>query len=138
MSAENFLLFVATFEDGHQIFQNHEDKSEHAEDKNCFYDVLEYQKGTRLISFVLRNQHYTFGVDLNDGHFEVNGVPFFPYRNDREVLHDFRVIYLRNVAVTREVGVDFAGDSSFKVGYTLGWQANDASGKNVQHIMRIQ
>lgn len=135
--AENTFLFVATFEDGTQIFQNPEDRSAHVEGKNCFFDVLQYAEKSPLICFVLgsveANWAVTFGVDLRDGHFEVNGIPFFQHRHDRETLEGFRLIYFRNNRI--ELSGD--GISDHSVGYTLGWQTTGLDGGNVQKIIKI-
>jgi hypothetical protein len=139
-AAPNWLRFVATFEDGEQIIQNTDDCSERTEGKNCFYEVQEKQKESPLISFVLaempensEDAGVTFGVSMEDGHFEVKGIPF--HHTDLEGLHltNRRIIYLRNNTIYNLSN----GESVYQVGYTLGWQANDADGKNVQREIKI-
>lgn len=132
---QNYYYFIATFEDGTQIFQDENDTSTLVPTKSQFYDVLEKGKDSPLQCLVLKGENEnlpTFGVDLRDGHFEVNGVPFFQHRFDRETLTDFRIIYYRNVAQT----MSSDGTQSTSLGYTLGWQT-ELDGKNIQKIIKI-
>jgi hypothetical protein len=128
----NVFFFVATFGDGSQIVQNESDTSLIAEDKNCFYDVLERSKKDKPISFVLTNGEMTFGVDLRDGHFEINGVPFFQHRPDlpQEHYDNFKLFYYRTTKIeidahTQEITRGYVG------GYTLGWETRH-KGKKVE------
>lgn len=130
----NYYLFAATFEDGTQIIQDESDVSSFDSKRSQFTDVLSKSEESKLISFVLFNNTTTYGVDLLDGHFEVNGIPFFPYRIDREEYKDFQIIYLRNV---RHDYIPDTGAAASYLGYTLGFQANTADGSSVQHIMKI-
>lgn len=123
MDAPNYLYFVATFADGSQIFQNVEDKSVFAPGRNCYFDVLQKQLNVPLVCFVLTAEGYpTFGVDLQDGHFEVNGVPFFQHS---EPLKEFRLQYFRDVQQHRTfaVGSTKTPVDTAEVGYTLGWES---------------
>lgn len=134
---DNYFHFVATFADGSRIYQDSDDRSKIDPSKSQFFDVREYSRlESPLISFVLTDpkQSMIYGVDLRDGHFEVNGLPFFPYRADREILKDFRVIYFRNVRHDKYADT---GEVVSYLGYTIGFQAKDRKGRNVQHIMKI-
>lgn len=127
-------FFHAVFKDGTSIVQDKTDTSATNPKKSQFFDVL--KKKSPLISFVLlsESQSHSYGVDLRDGHFEVDGVPFFPFRNDTQQLTNFRIIYLRNNTL------DFTVDRELlahRIGYTVGFQAKDKSGKNVKYIMNI-
>lgn len=134
METPNYYHFVATFEDGTQIFQDETDLSLNVKDKSQFYDVLEKEKQSPLICFVLiADGRPTFGVDLRDGHFEVNGVGFFQHRADRETMTDLRIIYFRNVRHDKD---QTTGDVITTLGYTLGWQTN-CTGQNIQKIIKI-
>lgn len=134
LETPNYLFFVANFEDGHQIIQDESDVSSFDSSRSQFYDVLEYSKTSPLISFILGNQNVAYGVDLRDGHFEVNGVPFYPYRIDREEYTDFQPIYLRNVRHDRNLET---GEIITYLGYTVGFQANKTNGESVQHVMKV-
>lgn len=129
MDAPNYLFFVATFADGTQILQNAEDRGS-VEGRNCFYDVLQKQLDSPLVCFVLAGEGYpTFGVDLRDGHFEVNGVPFFQHS---EPLKDFELRYFRNVSQHRTMSRDGATTDSVELGYEIGWQSGE-----VVRFMRV-
>jgi hypothetical protein len=137
MEAPNYLHFVATFANGTQILQNPEDRSESNPDRNCFFEVLQRQKEVPLVCFVLHGEGYpTFGVDLRDGHFEVNGVPFFQHS---EPIQEFRLHYFRNVSQHRTIRVDGTGDpvDTVELGYSIGWEA-ELKGETVTRYMRIQ
>lgn len=136
VEAPNILHFVATFADGSQIVQTAEDAGT-VEGRNCYYDVLQRQKEVPLICFVLAAENYpTFGVDLRDGHFEVNGVPFFQHT---QPLKDFSLVYFRNVSQHRTVRVDGTGepDDWAEVGYDIGWKTENDGGEAVERVMRI-
>jgi hypothetical protein len=123
MEIPNHFHFVATFADGTQIFQNEEDRSEITPGKNCYYDVM---GRADLVSFVITDGEQVFGVDLRDGHFEVNGVPFFQHRPDlpTQAFKDFDLIYSRTLkheieANTNEPIRDWIS------AYTIGWKSGD-------------
>jgi hypothetical protein len=138
----NYYHFVATFEDGTEIIQNEYDKSEIDETKSQFFDVQEKAKESPLISIVLLGDR-TLGVDLRDGHFEIDGFVFWQHRVDREDYKDFRPIYLRNVKLHMNITHDpQTGEildqvmNGYELGYTLGWQTTH-KGKNIQKIIKI-
>lgn len=149
-------LFTATFEDGRVIKQTIEDKSElDPEKRNTFYDVLEHIKTTKLVAFVLKAQDAAgieYGVDLRDGHFEVDGNIFFMHEvenKDLDPMHttqgmqfkDFRLVFF--TTNTRSFATQMGNvevkpyQTSHTRVYRFGWQATDAKGKNYQQIMQI-
>ena len=137
MDAPNYLYFVATFADGSQVFQNADDASNIAEGRNCYFDVLQKQIDTPLVCFVLAGEGYpTFGVDLRDGHFEVNGVPFSQHS---EPLQEFRLQYYRDVQQHRTitVGQTAAPVETVDLGYTLGWES-EYKGQTVSKFLKIK
>ena len=119
MIIPNIFLFVATYADGSQIIQNEDDASETTAGKNCYYDVL--SRVDKPVSFVITDGDKVFGVDLSDGHFEVNGVPFFQHRPELEPLSDFDLVYCRTPEQTIDArsGKHISGRIA---GYTIGWQ----------------
>lgn len=160
MDLQHLYSFTATFEDGTQIVHDKEgsDESTRFKGKTLFTDVqfkagqLDYKNSlfdkkpelleemnknkTKLVSFVLHNDKQSVGVDLRDGHFEINRIPFFQHRPDLEPYKDFRVIYYRTVLRTlnqvsgEEVAAGVAA-------YSIGWQTNDENGGNVQRTITI-
>lgn len=120
----NVLLFTAFFEDGSIIEQNEEDISFIDSEKNCLFDVRERSKQTKLISFVLSGHGYFIGVDLRDGHFEINQIPFHCYRHDLNPYKEFELYYARITQMQIEANT-ITGEQrpiSGRVGgYELGW-----------------
>ncbi len=132
--------FTAVFSDGHVIERDHNDpESDRAltsDTGSRFTDVQNYEKTSKLVEFVIHNPNQSLGVDLRDGHFEINGVPFYLHRPDRDGYKDFRVIYYRTVrhVINQESGeIEQTG----LLGYACGWQTTDKDGRNVQEIVTI-
>lgn len=138
MSVRHLYSFTAFFEDGSVVFMDHtkedSDKSELCEQGSKFTDVLKKSEESKLISFVLHNEKQTVGVDLRDGHFEINTVPFFQHRPELDEYSNFRIIYYRTVnshqnTVTKETFTEV-------VSYTIGWQTTH-NGENIQKTLTI-
>ena len=100
-----------------------------------FTDVQEKEKESKLISFVIHNDEVSLGVDLVDGHFEVNGIPIWQHRPDLTNYTDFRVIYYRTVerVINQADGEEVESNI---LGYTVGWQTT-YDGENVKRETRI-
>lgn len=133
-SLKNVLLYVAKFNNGTVISQTHDDKSLTG-GANRFSDVLKYEETSPLYSFSLRDSKGVdrFTVYLDDGLFKVGGEEFYLHRFDLTApLTDLRLIYYRTVRVVL-IGDDL---TQGLVGYSIGWQANDESGSNIQHIIK--
>ncbi len=138
MDIPNQFHFVATFADGSQIFQNEEDRSLTVPEKNCFFDVLERSKTEQPISFVITNGEHVFGVDLRDGHFEVNGVPFFQHRPEfaDQQYTDFCLVYFRSPKI--EIDARTQEPIRGTVGsYTIGWTAKDSADIEVKKTFTV-
>lgn len=119
MNIPNTYQFVATFADGSQIFQNEQDVSELNSENNCFFDVL--SRPDQPVSFVITDGTNVFGVDLRDGHFECNGIPFFQHRPEHQKYKDFRLVYYR----TPEIDIDQKSGTATRgkiAAYTIGWE----------------
>lgn len=69
-------LFSVTYWDGSNFQQTPEDESKTVPGGSCFTDV----KKSEIYQFSLEGGGHTFLVDLNDGHFEIDGqdIPFRP------------------------------------------------------------
>lgn len=131
-------LFAVEFTDGSHYFQNLDDVSSLDNKRSCFYDVLqEVEKGKTIQCFYLKTGEdfdlQTVGVNLIDGSFDVNGVSFLMHSD--ETLKDFRIIFYREH--THNFNQADGSELSHDIVYCLGWQTNDANGKNVQRVMRI-
>jgi len=134
MKLEHTYKFVATYEDGTVIEMNEDDSSITGQGSS-FTDVLNKEKESKLISFVITDGQNIAGVDLQDGHFELNGIPFFQHRPDLTPYKDFRIIYYRTVR--QEVRMTNLEPISGKIlFYCIGWQV-DYNGTNVQKFICI-
>lgn len=128
-------LFTATYKDGSVYEQTIEDKSKREPEKrSCFFDVLEKAKEVELVSFVLKGQGIEYGVDLRDGHFEINGVPFFMHED--RTFKSFRLIFFRQHTHSFQVGNDTQKEIEHKIVYRVGWQCTH-NGRNYQEVMEI-
>lgn len=131
--------FTAVFEDGTVIEHDHNDEngdtSLTVEGGNRFTDVMEKSKESDLVSFVIHNDEQSLGVDLRDGHFELNSIPFWQHRPELTTYKDFRIVYYRTVqrilnqVTTEEIDAQV-------LGYTVGWQVTH-DGKNVQRFVVV-
>ncbi len=143
-------LFTATYSDGSKLEQTQEDKSQKEPDKrSCYFDV----EHDRLIQFSLEGDGHKYSVDLRDGHFEVDGRPFFMHQiENREAdpmtvpneveLKNFRLVYFRkNIrsfnAQVRDGQMGNPYEAGHQTSFLFGWQAQDAKGKNYQQVMKL-
>lgn len=118
-------LFTAEYSDGTKYVQNTEDKSiKEPEKRSCFFDV----DHSKLVRFTLKGEGHEYAVDLKDGHFEINGVPFFAH--EEEMVSDIQLIFWRkhkhHIQVGGTTGADEREKGSKEIGhevsYLMGWQ----------------
>lgn len=124
-------LFIAEYSDGATYIQTQEDKSiVEPEKRSAFFDV----DHDRLVKFSLIGQGmdnpHTYSVDLRDGHFEVDGVPFYFHEED---LLNFKLIFFRRHTHTKNQS---SGHETHAIAYKIGWQCL-VNGKNYQQTMLI-
>jgi hypothetical protein len=125
-------LFAAQFNDGAMMYQTHDDVSELDKTKSKFYDVLQKEKEVPLIAFALQGEGNQYTVDLRDGHFEINGVPFFLHEDPAE---NIRLVFFRRH--THDFNAD-SEEENHTVEYYIGWQGNKpVTGENVKHLINI-
>ena len=127
-------LFDVEFTDGSTYTQTPADRSVFdPEKRSCFYDVMQLiEQGKQIKLFLLSDGKNGFLVDLSDGHFEINGIPFFMH--EQRDLTDFRIIFFRQH--THHFNQDNK-EIGHEITYRMGWQTNDKDGKNVQRVMEI-
>lgn len=144
-------LFVAEFINGERLTQTLEDRSEIDPSKNAFYDVMQRSKQVALARFHLTDGHQWYSVDLRDGSFEINGIPFEtfdPHNNPYgRITPPLRLIYFvsdDSRAVNKLVKVTNPNDTNKVMDYhysakrfLLGWQFTDG-GKNYQQTIAIR
>lgn len=136
MEIKHLYSYTAAYEDGTVIEYDKEnpDISEVNTTKSKFFDIQEKEKESKLISFVIHNDTQSVGVDLRDGHFEVNGTPFFQHRPDLIPYKDFRIIFYRTVRRTIHQNGEEIGAEIY--GYTIGWQTSETK-ENIQKTITI-
>jgi len=128
-------LFAARFKDGKILQQQPDDISSIDPLKSSFYDVLkEEENGNQLELFCLADGVNDYLVDLNDGHFEVNGVKF-NIHNSEHFFTNRRIIYFRRNVLNFTQGLE---PLHKEVTFKLGWQALDIHGNNVQYVIELE
>lgn len=133
-------LFEAHLKDGTVIRQTPEDVST-AEPltRSAFYDVA--QRIDEVVYFGLHNDRYSYVVDLRDGHFEINGVPFSaqPVTSPRIVEGGkFKLVYFRD----HQQELVMSANGSARPGnhyhqYRMGWEYTDPLGQIYQQTIVI-
>jgi nitrite reductase/ring-hydroxylating ferredoxin subunit len=121
-------LFTATYRDGSELVQTPEDRStKEPETRSAYFDI----DHERLATFSLQGDGHTYLVDLRDGHFEVDGVPF--WMHDEE-LAGFRLVFFRRHkhSFNQRTGEELSHD----VVYRVGWQCT-VGGKNYQQVLQV-
>ena len=133
-------LFVAKLKDGSIIEQPPDDASLIDSTRSAYYDVS--QRLDDVIAFALHDDKNYYAVDLRDGHFEINGVPFSAQPVATPTINEggkFRLLYYRDHQQELIMGMD----GSMKPGehthqYRMGWEYFDPSGKSyVQTIVVV-
>jgi hypothetical protein len=129
-------LYKALLKDNTLIELTQDDVSATTPGKNCYYDVLQAEKAGNLRAFAIYSQDTgdEFLVDLQDLHFEVNGVSFFLHGDER--LTNIRLVWFLN----REISANYS-DLSFKgdrfTGYNVGFQGSAPDGSNKQYVIKV-
>lgn len=125
-------LFECHFSDGTVITQSPEDVSSIDPNKSAFYDVL--QRIDEVEVFAICSAEHIYVVDLRDGHFEIDGVPFSAHDgNDHPENCKFRLIYFRRNWQTVILGQE---GTIHEVQYHIGWQTT-VDGKNIQRTIAV-
>ena len=128
-------LFEAHFKDGTRIQQTQEDLSATEPSKSAFYDVAQRMDEVEIFGLFSDETNDICVVDLRDGHFEVNGVPF--HVGTTEFLPDtkFRLIYFRKVK--RHFHVGSMEQVGHEITFNIGWQTT-VDGKNFQETIEVK
>ena len=117
-------VYTVVYRDGSVYQQNLEDKSALHPTGSCFADL----DLPNIRTFTLVGVGHRYTVDLTDGHFDIDGVPFCFH--DRSVkLPDLQLWFFRRH--THEV-VDGV-EKSHRTEYRMGWTTVDG----LQRVMEI-
>lgn len=125
-------LFQVTYKDNSTYQQNPEDISVSDSAKSCYSDVKQEQ----VKSFFLFNDDHTYSVNLEDGHFEVDGVPFLMH-DENDGVKDFKLVFWRRHTHDIEVNTEKNKEVRHIIVYRFGWEAINRKGQNIQQIMQI-
>lgn len=126
--------FEATFKDGTTYVEREDDTSEDTKNKNSFYDVLKRIKDVKSFSIVGDN---TYSVNLIDGHFEVDGVPFIIHDQFFEVTEgNIELVYWKEMR--QEFNQELETIHRYVNRYFIGWKTiNNGGKKGIQHTIAI-
>lgn len=119
-------LFIAQYKDGSSFLQNKEDISTQDEKRSAFYDV----KHEDLHTFSLLGEGNNYLVDLINGCFSINGVPF--RMHDTEVTNFKLVFYRQHTHTYKETE-----EQDHIIVYFMGWEGVDKEGKSISRVMQI-
>jgi hypothetical protein len=129
-------LFTAHYSDGSFYEQTHEDISLIDPTKSAFFDI----RHDDLVTFEIESEGIEgppllLTVDLRDGHFELNSLALNIGPDQVPPDAKLRLIYFRRVQ--RDFNVATGAETAVRVAFHIGWQYNDANGKNVQRTIEI-
>ena len=131
-------LWVAFFEDGNIIIQpeddkysKHDNKAEH--NPSAFRDILDHQKESKLMNFLLLHDDDTeqISLDLSNGEFSLGGFPFF-LGDEGEV--ERKLIFYRNV---EQKFIDGEAQDPEIVSYSVGYEYKDEKGKVQKKVITV-
>jgi len=126
-------LFTAWFANGQSYTQNEEDKSTLFDWGSCYTDIE--KNIDEIIRFELRDDLNIYAVNLEDGSFEVNGMPFKFYGENEEPLVNLKLVFYRqhrhDFTLERQ-------EISHDIFYRFGWEAERANGEKVSRIMELK
>ena len=136
-------LFTVLYTDGEQFTQPHDDRPRHPRPDgsgSAFSDV----DLARVRVFFLEGNGHLYQVHLDDGHFEIDGVPLLVGDDAGVELGPLRLVFFRRVAHDQHTDVrDGARVGEPRPGetrrsYFLGWEANvrDSHGRLTDEVRR--
>lgn len=121
--------FIAQYNDDTTFEQNAEDVSSKDPKRSAFYDVDQ----ERLTGFALYDNDHVYAVDLLDGHFEINGIPFHATTTP---VNNRRLIFFRRHQHNFNADME---EQNHTIEYHLGWQGNEVdTNKNIQRTIIIR
>lgn len=141
-------LFEAHMKDGSVIRQTDQDQSTAVPlTRSAFYDVAQRLDEVRV--FGLYNDKHTYTVSLEDGHFEIDGVPFSAQPTVSPSINEggkFQLVYFRDhqqdILLAASVGADGEITETSTMGphrhqYRMGWTYLDPNGSQYDQTIVI-
>lgn len=131
-------LFEAHFSDGSIIAQTPDDASELDPIRSTYYDVV--QRLDDVVLFGLYDNDHKYVVDLRDGHFEIDGVPFSAQPVSAPTILEggkFKLLYFRDhqQEITIRDGEPTPG--VHYISFRFGWEYTDPHGKTYTQTLVI-
>ncbi len=126
-------LFSVYFSDDTTLHQTPEDVSGVDPLRSAFFDVA--RRISEVVTFQLHNNQHSYTVDLRDGHFEVDGVPFHaqPVASPQALPPEgkYELIYFRDVTRHFNVEPDEAQPQAagVTIGFRFGWKYTVLDGR---------
>ena len=114
-------LFEAHLKDGTLIQQTPEDVSKLDPTRSAYYDVVQRKADVEV--FGIFNDDHTYAVDLRDGHFEIDGLPFNVLSGDPQLPEGqkLELVYFRRHIQTMVLGaVEIAEEEPTE--FFIGWK----------------
>lgn len=136
--------FEADLDDGTTYIQGDDDLSIDTEGKNAFYDIL--QRLDKVVRFhIVKGNGTRYTVDLTDGHFEVNEVPFVIHDQFYEPKGKLKLIFFKEMHRNALLGGTVHEDGSVEQKmeeqepycnrYFIGWE--DEQHKHAQNNQEL-
>lgn len=122
-------IFQVTYKDGTTYTANQEDVSVKDPQRSCFYDI----KPEEVKTFFLFNNDHQYSVNLEDGHFEVDGLPFFMHDLNTD-LKGFKLVFYRRH--THDFNAEDGSELRHEIVYHMGWECS-INGKNYTQVMKL-
>lgn len=131
--------FEAHLSNGEVYQQNPKDQSITTEGRNCFYDIMQRIDEVEVFGLFSDDCPETWAVDLRDGHFQHNGIPFQAGDPSLEVPVDEkrRLIYFKRHTHTVQLGTALPEELAHSITYHIGWQVT-IDGKNYKQTISVQ
>lgn len=128
-------LFTAHYSDGSSFLQNEQDVSLRRAGGSAYTDV----DHERLVGFALVNQELgdCLFLDLRDGVFAMNGIPFGTFDEDLPVTQRSLVFFRRHLRHAVATG-DKVEEVGHRVTYHLGWKGILPDGTEVQRTVWVR
>lgn len=122
-------LFVAEFADGTSYQQNPEDISLIDPAKSSYYDIA--LRKDEVVRFSITDGMNWYTVDLRDGAFEVNGLPFEAHDQFATLPEKMELVYFR------EWRHEYPNVNQTPNRYFIGWEGKTRGGKNIKQTIAI-
>ena len=129
-------LFTCRLNDGTIIQQTQEDVSQEDTTRSAFFDVVQRIEDVETFSIKKYDAPHNYMVDLRDGHFEIDGIPFQVSSEELPGEAKFRLIYFHRHQHRVVQGQVMSGNGA-SIRYHIGWQTT-IDGKNFQSMISVQ